>query len=134
MFDSISFSFHKLFPEKLLLITCIFFATDTWDSSTMEQAGSPTKEKLFHGLSVTSGQEIAQLHLRKKNQHSLVESSAGNSGRVEAVISTYYFFVSVCQQRIIENKVNWNNLGSFDPMELFFLDLIEKRDVLHHRQ
>lgn len=63
----------------------------------MKKAGRTVKKELFRGLSVTSEQEITQLHLRKNNHCSLVKSCAANSGRVEAVISRYAAYYSLCE-------------------------------------
>lgn len=105
MSDSISFSFHKLFPEKLLLTACSLLFLIYGILPPQNKLVALWKRNFSMGYQWHQGKRsLSYLYLRKKNHCSLVKSSTGSSGGVEAVISEcsvyYSLHESLSNQRL----------------------------------
>lgn len=131
-----------MFPEKLLLVFYSYCSLGFFYNRTGWQH---YKKQLFSMVYQwhQGKKSHSYLQLRKENHFSLVNSHARNSGRVETSQSLWALPIIFCMSLSAisnwkENELNriWKFLPHRDVLFFFFvvifLDLIEKRDVLHH--
>lgn len=119
MFDSISFSLHKLLLEKLLLSVRILLLLTHGilpPGSKLMALGKGTSPGVIRDV----GARDQLLTLKEKKSLQFTEIICWKLRQRKCCdFWVPCVFVWICQHPGTENKVNRENFGSFDPTELF---------------